>query len=229
MSDAIRAEFNQQALDGRAAQIEPHHLAHVQQLIQRMNVQPHDRILEIGCGEGWASRMLAKLVPEGMVAGLDAADEMIHNARMQSSAFENLMFIWGEADAIPWQERFFTQVLCVDSFYYFGQPERAAGEILRVLSPKGSVWLLNEVSQENPASLQLLPKMKLNIRIPTLEEYRSIFEPAGFSDFHFELLPPLSPQAQRDEDFVNSANAEPPRALLLQARRPPEKPIPGAD
>jgi SAM-dependent methyltransferase len=228
MTDAIRAEFNQQALDGRAAQIAPRHLAQVQELIQRMNIQPRDRILEIGCGEGWASRMLAKLVPEGMVAGLDAADEMIHNARKQSSAFENLMFIWGEADAIPWQERFFTRVMCVDSFYYFDQQERAASEIFRVLSPEGSVWILNEVSQENPTSLQLLPKINLPVRIPTVDEYRSMFERAGFSDFQFELLPRISPPSQRDEDFVNSANTEPSSALLLHARRPAEAPIPGA-
>jgi arsenite methyltransferase len=224
MSDRIRAEFNQWALDGRAAQLEAHHAAFVRQMIQRMNIQPRERILEIGCGEGWASRMLARLVPEGMVAGLDAADEMIHNARLQSAANENLIFIWGEAEAIPWQEKFFTRVLCVEAFYYFEQPEQAAREIFRVLAPGGSVWILNHISRENELSLRWIAKLNVPVQVMSAEEYRGLFEKVGFAGYEYEMIPDLSPAAA-SETFPDPAELERFRrsgALLLHARRPAE-------
>ncbi len=161
MSERLRAEFNQWALDGRAA-----------------------------------SRMLAKLGPEGMVAGLDVADEMIHNARPQSAALENLIFIWGEAEAIPWQDQFFSKVLCVESFYYFENPEKALKEIFRVMSPNGSVWILNHLSKENELSLRWIDDLKVPVQVLSAEEYRNLFERCGYEDFQYEMLPDTAPPLQ---------------------------------
>ncbi|MBI2818050.1 MAG: class I SAM-dependent methyltransferase [Acidobacteria bacterium] len=222
MSDRIRAEFNQWALDGRSAQLEAHHHAFVQQMIEKMRIQPRERILEIGCGEGWASRMLAKLVPQGMVAGLDAADEMIHNARLQSTAFENLMFIWGEVEAIPWQEKFFTRVVCVESFYYFENPEQALREIYRVLAPEGSVWILNHISKENELSLRWVAELNVPVRVMSAEEHGALFEQVGFSDFQHEMLPDLSPPPLSSKTFPNPAELQRFRetgALMMHATR----------
>ena len=59
MADAnelLRAEFNQWALEGRGAEMEQHHLSLAQQTIGRMELKPGDRVLDLSCGAGWATR-----------------------------------------------------------------------------------------------------------------------------------------------------------------------------
>ena len=71
-----------------------------------MNLRPGERVLDLGCGSGWATRLLARLVgdgPEGFgqVVGLDISDEMIRQARAASKDFENILYVWGSAQRFP--------------------------------------------------------------------------------------------------------------------------------
>src|SRR5687768_7256324 len=116
MSEKLRKEFNAWVQDGRSAGLEAHHRAFVEDMVGMMGIGPRDRVLEIGCGEGWASRLIAPLVPEGLVVGLDVSDEMVGKARSASAEFENVLFVWGDGESIPWQERFFSKAFCVESF-----------------------------------------------------------------------------------------------------------------
>ena len=227
MSEKLRAEFNQWALDGRGAELESHHLAFVESTIELMAIQPRDRCLEVGCGEGWASRLLAQRVPEGSVVGLDVSDEMVRNARAKSAACENLMFILGEAEDIPWQDSFFSKVLCVESFYYYEDPEKALREIYRVSSPGGSVWIVNHLSKENELSLRWLQELNVPVQLLSAEEYERLFENCGFAGFSHRMIPDRSPLP---EDFRDPWFPKPDElrrfrelgALLISARKPDE-------
>jgi ubiquinone/menaquinone biosynthesis C-methylase UbiE len=196
-------------------------------MISRMSIQPRDRILEIGCGEGWASRELASGVPEGMVVGLDVSDEMILKARAQSAGHENLLLVWGETESIPWQERFFSKAVCVESFYYFESPEKALAEIYRVLSPDGSLWVLNHLSRENEISLQWLSGMKVPVHLRSAEEYGKLFEACGFQEYSFRMIPDRTPDADapyygRLADPAERRRFRELGALLMTARRAEE-------
>ena len=77
-------------------------------------IEPTDNILDVGCGAGWLSRILAKRVPEGRVVGMDISDEMIHRARRQRGYRESV-FVVGEVNEIPWEANFFTRAISVES------------------------------------------------------------------------------------------------------------------
>jgi ubiquinone/menaquinone biosynthesis C-methylase UbiE len=227
MSETLREEFNQWVRDGRSSALESHHRCFVEDMISRMSIQPRDRILEIGCGEGWASRELASLAPEGMVVGLDVSDEMIHKARAQSAGYENLLLIWGEAESIPWQEKFFSKAICVEAFYYFESPEKDLAEIYRVLSPGGSLSVLNHLSLENEISLQWLSEMKVPVHLRSAEEYQKLFEVCGFQEYSFRMIPDRTPENDAPYYGRLADPAERHRfrelgALLMTARRPEE-------
>jgi ubiquinone/menaquinone biosynthesis C-methylase UbiE len=51
----LQQEFNQWAAAGRGDEMEDHHSDITDQTIALMNIQPSDRILDLGCGTGWGS------------------------------------------------------------------------------------------------------------------------------------------------------------------------------
>ena len=227
MSEALRQEFNEWVRDGRAATLEEHHCAFVEQTIPLMNVGTRDRILDVGCGDGWAARMLANLAPEGNAIGLDVSDEMIHRAREKSAAVENGLFLWASAEEIPWQENFFTKALSVEAMYYFENPERALREIHRVLSPGGSLWIINHLSKENELSLRWVPELKVPVQILSAEQYGDLLLRCGYENFSHRMLPDTRPIPEGTAVAPFSDAHELRRfyelgALLLSARKPPQ-------
>ena len=92
--------------------MEQHHLDITMKTLRLMDLRAGERVLDLGCGSGWATRLLARLVsdgPEGFgqVVGLDIADEMVRQARAASRDFENILYVQGSAAKIPWEENFF--------------------------------------------------------------------------------------------------------------------------
>ena len=141
--EKLQEEFNRWAAAGEGEKMRNHHLDITEKTIRLMNLRPGERVLDLGCGSGWATRLLARLVgdgPEGFgqVVGLDVSDEMIRRAREESKDFENTLYVWGSAQQIPWEENFFDKVLSVESFYYYPDQDRALMELFRVMAPRGS-------------------------------------------------------------------------------------------
>src|SRR5271163_3269891 len=95
--ERLRDEFNQWAEQGKGEEMEAHHISITEQTLALMNLKPGDRVLDLGCGAGWASRLMAKSVANGdkagQVVGLDVADEMIRRARAGSVDHDNVMFV----------------------------------------------------------------------------------------------------------------------------------------
>jgi ubiquinone/menaquinone biosynthesis C-methylase UbiE len=139
--EKLQQEFNRWAVAGEGPKMEGHHLDITAKTIRRMNLRPGERVLDLGCGSGWATRLLARLVGEGpggfgQVVGLDVSDEMIREARAASKDFDNVLYVWGSAQQIPWEENFFDKVLSVESFYYYADQDRALMELFRVMAPR---------------------------------------------------------------------------------------------
>src|SRR5947209_16952201 len=91
----LQQEFNQWASAGRGDEMEGHHSDITDQTLALMDLQPADRVLDLGCGTGWASRRMARMVTTGEVVGLDVADEMLNRARQASEGIHNVRYLWG--------------------------------------------------------------------------------------------------------------------------------------
>src|SRR6266498_2364368 len=103
--DRLQQEFNRWAERGEGPKMESHHLDITEKTLRRMDLRPGERILDLGCGSGWATRLLARMVGEGpqgfgQVVGVDISDEMVRQAREASRDFENILYIWGSAQQI---------------------------------------------------------------------------------------------------------------------------------
>ena len=58
--DRVREEFDDWADRGRDAGMEDAHGDVAKQVIDAMDVAPGEKILDLGCGNGWATRLLAQ-------------------------------------------------------------------------------------------------------------------------------------------------------------------------
>lgn len=230
MSDAdqkLKDEFNQWAADGRGEEMEEHHSSIAAQTFARMAAVPGERVLDLGCGAGWATRQLAKAVAggTGVAVGHDIADEMIARAREASQGIDNVLFTIGAADEIPWREGYFDKIVSIESFYYYPAQEAVLREAFRVLAPGGGLYILINLYTENPYSLRWVGELAVPVQVRSENEYAEMLWSAGFAEVKVEHIPDLTPTpAEYSGKWF--ANAEELRdfkrigALLLTARKP---------
>jgi arsenite methyltransferase len=190
---ALREEFNRWAEAGRGEGMEQEHLPIALPVLGKMHLAPADNVLDVGCGAGWLSRRLAKLVPQGRVVGMDLSDEMIRRARRASVDFENLMFVTGEVEEIPWEPNFFSHVISVESSYYWPDPAAGVREICRVLKPGGAAWVLINYYRDNPHCHQWGGLLEVKTHLLSAAEWSELFRAAGFGNVNDERIVDSSP------------------------------------
>jgi ubiquinone/menaquinone biosynthesis C-methylase UbiE len=194
----LQSEFNRWADEGEGPKMERHHLDITQKTLRRMELRAGERVLDLGCGSGWATRLLARLVKSdppltGQVVGVDISDEMIRLARAESAGFANAEFKVGSATQIPTEANFFNKVLSVESFYYYPDQDDALDELLRVMAPAGKLFILINLYKDNPYSLQWVPKLKVPVQIRSAEEYCEMLRRHGFENVEYALVPDDTP------------------------------------
>ena len=197
-TSVFNSEFNRWAEAGEGEKMERHHLDITEKTIRLMDLRPGERVLDLGCGSGWATRLLARLVsdgPEGFgqVVGIDVSDEMIRQARAASKDFENILYVWGSAQQIPWEENFFDKMLSVESFYYYPDQERALAELFRVMAPRGRMFILINLYKDNPYSLQWVDKLKVPVHVRSEAEYVELLKKHGFENVEARRIPDDTP------------------------------------
>ncbi len=222
--EILREEFNGWAEAGRGEGMENEHLPITVPVLEKMCLAVTDNVLDVGCGAGWLSRRLAKLVPEGRVVGMDVSDEMIRRARRASVDSENLMFVTGEAAEIPWEPNFFAHAISVESSYYWPDPAAGSREIFRVLRPGGSAWILINYYRDNSHCHQWGKLLAVVTHLLSAEEWSEIYRAAGFSSVSHERVADPSPTPEvytgrwfRDAAQLRAFKAE--GALLIHARK----------
>ncbi|MGA2375362.1 MAG: methyltransferase domain-containing protein, partial [Candidatus Sulfotelmatobacter sp.] len=209
----LQQEFNRWAAAGEGPKMENHHLDITAKTIRKMNLRPGERVLDLGCGSGWATRLLARLVGEGpdgfgQVVGLDVSDEMIREARAASKDFDNVLYVWGSAQQIPWEENFF-----------------ALMELFRVLAPRGRLFILINLYKDNQYSLQWVDKLKVPVHVRSEAEYVELLKKHAFENVEALRIPDDTPtpddyqtKSFHSLDDLRAFKRE--GALLLMASKP---------
>ena len=73
-------------------------------LISQLSLQGHERILDLGCGDGVLTEQLSSIVSEGKVKGIDASIGMIKTA--QKIKKDNLEFVQMDINAMNFTNEF---------------------------------------------------------------------------------------------------------------------------
>ena len=215
MDDQLRTEFNEWARAGKGESMERGHRPVGEQAIARMNVPTDARVLDIGCGSGWATRLLADYAAKGKVTGIDISDEMIQLARESSESYANVDYEIASAEQLPFADDEFTHAFSMESLYYYRNIPKALAEIHRVMKPGGLFVAVVDLYRENEATHQWIDTLKVPVELLSADDYRSLFIDAGFENIRDErVIDPrpvpddyTSGSFQSREDFLRYRDA----------------------
>jgi len=108
---------------------------HAESLLERIQVQPGWRYLDVGCGVGATARSVAETRPLSVV-GVDIDPDQIKAARA-SGSLSNLQFQVMNATGLEFGDEEFDIVATSKTTHHIPSYERALVEMVRVLRPGG--------------------------------------------------------------------------------------------
>jgi ubiquinone/menaquinone biosynthesis C-methylase UbiE len=113
-------------------------------VIGLLDIQPHDRVLEVGFGPGVAIQLLTRSTPAKYVAGVDFTREMVEQATTRNvKAIESggAELRHGSVENLPFEDHAFDKALAINSIPVW--PDAVAGlrEMRRVMKAGGKIAL----------------------------------------------------------------------------------------
>jgi len=142
----VQEKFSQQAVHWAAMEIP----ADLQAILQRVELSPDARVLDVAAGSGLLGRALARRAKE--VVAVDITPEMLA-AGSQAAAREgitNITFTQAEAESLPFEDGSFDLVVTRFSLHHIAEPQRVVNEMVRVARGRGRVLLIDMLVPDDP-------------------------------------------------------------------------------
>lgn len=155
------------------------------QTVEALQLQPDDRVLEIGFGGGSAMEMALAQLDQGRVVGVELSEAMVRRAQshFKKAIQQNRVTVQvGNVEKLDFDDGSFNKVYTVNTLYFWPHPVAALKEIHRVMVPEGRLVVAIR-------SRDVLEKLDLAKDIFTLyqpEEARDLVLEAGFNEARIE-------------------------------------------
>lgn len=160
-----------------------------QNMLKYLDPKEGERILDVACGGGVLSLKIAERGCE--VCGIDISEDAIkrakHHAEREKLPCE---FKVGNAEYLPYSDRYFDKVVCSSSLEHFKDDIKALKEMHRVLKTNGRIVLTTD-SFTYPISEELKKRhMKIHcvVNYYTQETLKERFEIVGFEMIRSKYL-----------------------------------------
>jgi SAM-dependent methyltransferase len=178
--------------------------AYHDRLLASAAIATTERVLDVGCGTGQATRDAARAARHGSALGIDLSARMIQIGRRLAAeqGIANAAFEQGDAQIYPFAAERFDVVISRTGTMFFGAPQQALTNLARALRLGGRLTILvwqgpepNEWIRELSGALAArrdLPLPPIGTPGPFAQAnpdtVRSLLTAAGFSDVEFEGL-----------------------------------------
>jgi len=112
-------------------------------LMEKIQLKPGMRVLDMGCGRGMTSIFLAKEYGVTVFANCLWIKPTDNFKRFQEAGFEDKIFpIQAEARQLPYADEFFDAIICIDSYQYYGTDALYLDYISKFLKNGGQIGII---------------------------------------------------------------------------------------
>jgi len=148
--------------------------------VSLLDLQPTDRVLEIGFGPGIAIQKMSTIVKEGLIYGIDHSDIMLKQASKRNKeaiSSERVKLLLESVSNLPAFEEPLDKMLDVNSFQFWEDPIEDLKSLRDHLRPGGLIALVQQPRK---------PGAKEEDTIEAGEKYAECLRAAGFKEIRIE-------------------------------------------
>ncbi|MFE1594913.1 class I SAM-dependent methyltransferase [Nocardia sp. NPDC058705] len=125
----------------------PSNVARSRRAVELLDVQPTDRVIELGCGPGVAIAALAARAAQGFVVGVDHSAVMVEHARRRNKAAvktHRVRLVQGPVETLSIDGGPFDAAIAINTIGMWPDPPARLRDIARLLRPGGRIALVGQ-------------------------------------------------------------------------------------
>ena len=176
--DGVRKTFDKWAQNGRAELMEIEHGKNVSKFLQTISFDNPFTFLDVGCGNGWVVRKIAKEKKCKKSIGIDKSKKMILEA-IKKTSIKKEKFVHTDIESWGYRGKF-DFIFSMESLYYADSIEMALEKIYKMLKPGGQFFCGTDFYTDNKATARWASIMKIQMHLHSKKEWKDFFQNTGF-------------------------------------------------
>ena len=176
--DKVRETFDKWAQNGRAELMEEEHGKNVLKFLESISFDKPFTFLDVGCGNGWVVRKIAKEEDCKKSIGIDKSKKMIMQSKKKIESKEE-EYIHTDIESMNYRGKF-DFIFSMESLYYADSIEIALEKIYKLLKPGGQFFCGTDFYTDNKATARWAGIMKIQMHLHSKKEWRGFFKKVGF-------------------------------------------------
>jgi len=177
--DGVRKTFDKWAQNGKAELMEIEHGGNVSKFLQTISFDKPFTFLDVGCGNGWVVRKIAKEKNCKKSTGIDKSKKMILEA-IKKTSMKKEEFIHTDIESLKYRGKF-DFIFSMESLYYADSIEIALEKIFKILKPGGQFFCGTDFYTDNKATARWASIMKIQMHLHSKKEWKKFFQNTGFT------------------------------------------------
>lgn len=159
--------------------------------LEHWQIAPEEELLDIGCGGGATLKRMGEKITTGHLTGVDYSPVSVKTSlktNRQDVESGKMKVLEGSVEALPFADDGFDKIITVESFYFWPDPQENLKEVRRVLKKGGTFLLVADTYNKDGLDPKTLENIcRFHLFTPTAEEFRKLFEKAGFTDIQIHV------------------------------------------
>ncbi len=150
-----------------------------------LELEVHDRVLEIGFGPGILLHQMAQITTKGLVEGIDFSEAMLVQAQTvnkEGISTKRVKIQKGDCKDLPYGHETFDKVCTSNTIYFFEDSAVNFREIFRIVKPGGKLV----VGFRTKAQMKNMPLSDDVFNAYTQDDVKTLLLNAGFLDVRIE-------------------------------------------
>ncbi|MFO6419751.1 class I SAM-dependent methyltransferase [Hylemonella sp. W303a] len=125
----------------------------IERFVESMNIQPGDRVLEIGCGHGLAATLVCQRLKTGRFVAIDRSGKMVAAAAQRNKGYVEAgvaRFLESTLEQLDLGDERFDKIFAMRVRLFHDQPELACELAQRWLTAHGTLYVQYDEPGQTP-------------------------------------------------------------------------------